>query len=161
MAINMILTTSDKCTFLAIEGSLIDYLSELDGIKINPALDLRVDLKGLKLINSVGVRHFHSWSSNIECKALTFFNCPPIFVYQLNLVPHFLPARSQIESFFVPYYSDSTQEEKLVLYVKGIHFERVAGKVVVNKPAVHDSEGHPMELDIATDRYFNFLNDYY
>ncbi|KYG64786.1 hypothetical protein AZI86_11315 [Bdellovibrio bacteriovorus] len=161
MAVKMNVKTSGNCTMMSIEGSLIEPDSEFEGLNINPTYDLIVDLEGLKLINSMGVRHFHAWSSGLQAREVIFENCPPIFIYQLNLVPHFLPSKSHIESFLVPYYSDGTKEEKLVLFKKDVHYKKVGGKVVLEKPEVLDSKGDAMQPDIMTERYFNFLNDYF
>src|ERR1700679_1102075 len=83
-----------------------------------------VDLGAVTAINSVGIREWIKWTKTLPagCK-LTVRNCPKIIVDQINMVLGFLPAGSRVESFFVPYYSEATGNEKMVLFINGREFK--------------------------------------
>lgn len=79
---------------------------------------------------------------------------------QLNLVAGFLPPKTEIESFFVPYYSEKTNEESLILFTKFLEYKSVDGNIKISFPKVTDSQGNMMELDVLEENYFRFLNSY-
>lgn len=91
----------------------------------------------------------------------TFFYCPRSFVTQLNLVKNFIPAKSEIESFFVPYYSEASGEEQRVLFTKSLDYRKEYGQIVINYPEVLDSQRNVMDFDVFKDQYFRFLEIYY
>lgn len=161
MALQLSFSVEDKCTTIQLQGSLNEYSSALDGVVVNPSFDLNVDLKGVKAINSLGVRNFHAWVKNIKCQRLRFFYCPRVFINQLNLVSGFLPDKAEIESFFVPYFSEATGEDAMVLFTKYLEYKKEDGKVTVKVPEHFDSQGNKMELDAFADQYFKFLDTYY
>ncbi|WP_295901134.1 hypothetical protein [uncultured Bdellovibrio sp.] len=162
MALQLSFSISDKCTTILLRGSLNEYASALDGVEVNPNFDLNIDLKDLKSINSLGIRNFHAWIHRIQCQRLRLFYCPRPFINQMNLVEGFLPDKAEIESFFVPYYSERTGEDAMVLYTKYLEYKKSDdGKVVLSFPEMQDSEGNKMELDIFKDQYFRFLDKYY
>jgi hypothetical protein len=51
-------------------------------------------------------------------------NCPSVFIQQLNTLTNFLPAYARVRSFFVPYFSESTDAEIQVLYKCGVNYSR-------------------------------------
>jgi hypothetical protein len=160
MPLQLSFSIADKTTTLSLKGSLNEYSSALDGVEVNPNFDLNLDLKDLTSINSLGIRNFHSWIYSIQCQRLRVLNCPRVFVNQLNLVAGFLPPKTEIESFFVPYYSEKTSEETSVLFTKFLEYKSVAGKTKISFPRVTDSQGNTMELDVLEDNYFRFLDSY-
>jgi hypothetical protein len=56
-------------------------------------------------------------------------------------------------SFYVPYYSEHTNETQRVLLTRG--HEYLEDKVSL--PELRDKEGNPMELDVDANRFFKFL----
>ncbi|WP_413582502.1 hypothetical protein [Bdellovibrio sp. HCB288] len=160
MSLQLSFSIADKTTTLKLNGTLNEYSSALDGVEVNPQFDLNLDLKDLTAINSLGIRNFHSWIYSIECQRLRLFHCPRVFVNQLNLVDGFLPPKTEIESFFVPYFSESTGEEMNVLFTKFLEYKSIAGKTKINFPVVTDAQGNSMELDVMPDQYFRFLDTY-
>ncbi len=161
MALQLSFSVSDKCTTLLLKGSLNEYSSALDGVEVNPSFDLHIDVKDLVAMNSLGIRNFHNWIHRVQCERLRFFYCPRIFINQLNLVEGFLPAKAEIESFFVPYYSERTGEDASVLFTKYLEYKKVNGKLTLSIPEMQDSEGNKMELDVFQGQYFRFLEKYY
>lgn len=114
-----------------------------------------VDLEGVTAINSVGIREWIKWTKTLPsgCK-MTVRNCPKIVVDQINMVLGFLPPGSKVESFFVPYYSDASGNEKMVLFVNGREFKN--GKVTP-PDTVQDDAGETMEMDVIEAKYFKFV----
>ncbi|WP_291515967.1 hypothetical protein [Bdellovibrio sp. ArHS] len=161
MALQLSFSVQDKCTTILLKGSLNEYSSALDGVEVNPNFDLNVDLKDLQAINSLGIRNFHNFIRRLRCQRLRFFYCPRVFVNQLNLVEGFLPDKAEIESFFVPYFSEQSGEDAQVLFTKFLEYKKVNDKVVLSIPQVQDSQGNRMELDVFKDQYFRFLDKYF
>ncbi len=160
MPLQLSFSIADKTTTILLKGSLNEYSSALDGVEVNAQFDLNLDLKDLTSINSLGIRNFHAWIYSIECQRLRLFHCPRVFVNQLNLVDGFLPPKTEIESFFVPYFSEKSGEETSVLFTKFLEYKSVAGKTQISFPKISDSLGNPMELDVLEDTYFRFLDAY-
>lgn len=158
--LNLSFSVADKTTTIVIRGSLNEYSSALDGVEINPKFDLNLDLKELVGINSLGTRNFHKWIHSIECQRLRLFHCPSVFVNQMNMVDGFLPLKAEIESFFVPYFSERTSEETNVLFTKFLEYRQVNGSIKISYPEVRDSKGEAMVLDTLEDKYFRFLEKY-
>jgi hypothetical protein len=75
-----------------------------------------------------------------------------VFVNQLNLVDGFLPPKTEIESFFVPYFSERTGEETQVLFTKFLEYKVMGGKIKLTLPDVRDSNGDKMEIDTMEDQ---------
>lgn len=115
------------------------------------------DLAGVTAINSVGIREWIKWMKTFPSSIkLKVRHCPKIIVDQINMVAGFLPAGTTIESFYVPYYSDASGNEKMVLFENGKEF----GAGDVNPPAeVKDETGEVMEMDIIEAKYFKFLKN--
>jgi len=139
--------------------------------KINEAADLHmvsvpakdaieVDMIDVTHINSVGIRQLRDWTQTLKAQMLTFSYCPRVIIDQLNMVVDLIPKHSRIMSFYVPFYSEATGEEKNVLLVRGEHFhvDGHPGKIVL-PPAV-DSAGAEMEVDVLADKYFKFLSQF-
>lgn len=161
MALQLSFNVADKCTTIHLKGSLNEYSSSLDGVDVNPRFDLDIDLRELTALNSLGIRNFQKWIFNVRCERLRLFYCPRLFVNQINLIEGFLPKKTEVESFFVPYFSEKTGEDAAVLFTKYLEYKKVEGKIVLSYPEVLDSQGEAMELDVTSDQYFRFLNTYY
>jgi hypothetical protein len=116
-----------------------------------------LDLQGVTAINSVGIREWVKWIKVIPASiALKVRKCPKIIVDQINMVSGFLPAHTKVESFFVPYFSDSSGSEKMVLFEDGKELKN--GEV--HPPSeVKDDSGEVMEMDVIEAKYFKFLKN--
>ncbi len=113
-----------------------------------------VNLSALKSINSCGIREWIKWFSQYTKTHFDFQECPKIVVDQMNMVQGFLPAGSKVTSFFVPYFSDESGEEKNVLFVFGNHFDEQGS---LKLPVVKTDSGDEMEPDVVEQKYFKFL----
>lgn len=116
-----------------------------------------LDLAGVSAINSVGIREWIKWVKTFSGSVqLSVRRCPKIIVDQINMVAGFLPAGTKVESFFVPYYSDASGNEKMVLFEHGKEFKE--GEVHA-PPEVKDESGEVMEMDVIEAKYFKFLKN--
>lgn len=118
------------------------------------ANQIEIDLSNVKSINSCGIREWIKWLSSAKEAKISFKQCPKVIVDQMNMVDGFLPNNGMVESFFVPYYSDSTGEEKNVLFRNGIEYNTQGS---VQAPMIQDSKGSEMEMDVIESKYFKFI----
>ncbi len=116
-----------------------------------------LDLEGVSAINSVGIREWIKWVKALPGSTqLSVRKCPKIIVDQINMVAGFLPANAKVESFYVPYYSDSSGSEKMILFENGKEFKE--GEIHA-PPDVKDDAGELMEMDVIEAKYFKFLKN--
>jgi hypothetical protein len=81
---------------------------------------IRLDLEKVTGMNSIGIRHFILWTDKFKTLKMILEKCQPIFVRNFNYVLHFHRPNMLIESFYVPYYSEATDERvNLVLEFSG------------------------------------------
>lgn len=144
-----------KCV-LEVAGN-IDEDSSFQPADTGGAAEIVLDLDKVTAINSVGIREWIKWVKTMPAASkLAVRKCPKIIVDQINMVAGFLPAGTVVESFYVPYYSDASGEEKMVLFNNGTEFTN--GEV--NAPAeVKDDSGEVMEMDVIEAKYFKFLKN--
>lgn len=114
-----------------------------------------LDLAGVTAINSVGIREWIKWIKAFPASAkLKVRHVPKIIVDQINMVAGFLPPGTVIESFYVPYYSDNSGSEKMILFQNGKEYDANG----VHPPEeVKDDSGEVMEMDVIEAKYFKFL----
>jgi hypothetical protein len=138
---------------LTLKGS-IDEDTNFGAVPMNES-SVIVDLGEVTAINSVGIREWIKWTKTFpEGCHLTVRNCPKIIIDQINMVQGFLPTDTKIESFFVPYYSEASGVEKMVLFMRGREYHN--GKI--SPPAaVKDDGGEVMEMDVIESKYFKFV----
>lgn len=128
-----------------------------------PQKKIVLDLKDIKTINSVGIREWLNWIKPLSEKyEMVLENCPKAMVFQFNMVEGFLPAKSKVTSFFVPFYCESCDREDNVLFTVGKEVTGSAGAVAINfdvKAANLCKKGEPCEaeMDVTEAKYFQFL----
>lgn len=139
---------------LQIHGQ-IDEDASFEGLGFDGATNITLDLEHVASINSCGIREWIKWIRTAPDGAkITYRNCPKVIVDQINMVAGFLPDNAKVESFYVPYYSEDSGNEKMVLFKEGKEFS--GGQV--NPPAeVKDDGGAVMEMDVIEAKYFKFL----
>lgn len=135
------------------EGSIDESFSTFN-VKPHQNKGVKIDFEKIKSINSIGIRNWIQWISTNPGVKFTFQNCPVCIVEQINNVKGFAPTGTIIESFFVPYYSEDTGEEKLELYIQGKDYKM--GSIPTIK-LIKDSTGKKMDLDIYPQKYFKFV----
>ena len=146
------------------EGStvVIDIKGNVDEDANFPAPDVAggatvtLDLEAVTAINSVGIREWIKWIKAFPANTtLAVRRCPKIIVDQINMVSGFLPAGTTVQSFYVPYYSDTSGNEKMVLFENG---REIQGGKLIPPADVKDESGEVMEMDVIEAKYFKFLN---
>jgi len=113
-----------------------------------------INLKGLKSINSTGIREWIKMMQKLKEAQISFFECPKVFIDQVNMVQGFAPENAKIMSFYVPYFNEENETEKSVLIVHGEHYQDGAIKAL---PKVVDEQGAEMEIDVVEAKYFKFI----
>ncbi len=140
---------------ISIKGGIGEFF---DSSKIEFELsdEVYIDLSGINFINSKGIRFWLGWLEQLRSiKVVYFVKCPVIFVNQMSMIVGFLPDNGKVISFYVPFYSPQTEEDKAVLYRFGKEF----GDFGLKHPEdVFDSQNNRMEIDVVETRYFKFLN---
>lgn len=113
-----------------------------------------IDLKNVSGINSCGIREWVKWMQAAKATPLYFFECPKVFIDQVNMVDGFLPPNGKIMSFYVPYFCEESESEKIVLYTFGKEYDDSG----LRPPReVKDDRGMMMEMDVIAAKYFKFL----
>ena len=141
---------------MALKGS-IDEDANFAGSEFGSASQITLDLQEVKAINSCGIREWINWIRTADANAqITFKNCPKVIVDQINMVAGFLPEKAKVESFYVPYYCESSGNEKMVLFSEGKEFK--GGEVNAPEEIKDDDSGEFMEMDVIEAKYFKFLN---
>ncbi len=135
------------------EGPINETFVSFDA-KISRDKGIRFDFGKVTTINSIGIRYWIGWLHNNPGSVFHFRNCPVCIVDQINNVIDFMPSGTSVESFYVPYYSEFTGEEKHELYVLKRDFQR--GQIPKIKELL-DSQGSIMDVDIYPQKYFKFL----
>jgi hypothetical protein len=118
--------------------------------------ELHIEFSPDFMLNSLGICDWVIWLAPVADKPnikIFLHKCSVTVVQQINLVVDFVPSNAEIMSFYVPFYSEASNESRLILLEKGKNF--FDGKL--NLPEVLDSRGEPMDLDILPKTYFQFL----
>lgn len=144
---------------LAFQGT-IDEDVEFPVVAAGVHPTITLDLKGVKAINSVGIREWLNWIRPLaESSKFILENCPKAMVFQFNMVEGFLPPKSSVSSFYVPFYSESADQEENVLFRIGHEVIATGGAIAINyDPKAANLGGvDDMEMDVTEGKYFQFL----
>lgn len=128
------------------EDAQFEAISKLGG-------PLIFNFKGLTAINSCGVRNWVNFLKEIQKTEITFEECPPLIVRQMNMVPSFV-GHAKVSSVYVPYVCDNCDTEKLVL-VDHSKFVGRDPEIAEAIPCESCKKGE-MELDGHPQQYFAF-----
>jgi hypothetical protein len=113
------------------------------------------NFKNLISINSSGIREWILYTQKIKSKKVILTECPKPFIDQASMVEGFIPDTFQILSFYVPYFNETNDTEKLVLMNFGKDYTKESHSI---PNEYKDSDGTAYELDIIPAKYFKFLN---
>jgi hypothetical protein len=144
---------------LAFQGT-IDEDVEFPVVEAGKHPTITLDLKGIKAINSVGIREWLNWIRPLaETSKFILEHCPKAMVFQFNMVEGFLPPQARVNSFFVPFYSESADQEENVLFKVGQEVTATGGVIAINyDPKAAQLGGvDDMEMDVTEGKYFQFL----
>lgn len=132
----------------------IDEDVDFNAHSLAGAQNVELQLANIKSINSCGIREWIKWINTAGPAQVKYVECPKIIVDQINMVQGFLPVQGEVESFFVPFYSEGSGSEKAILFRNGQEFDK-SGQIRV--PQVKDDAGAEMEMDVVEAKYFKFL----
>lgn len=133
----------------------IDEDAQFNSLGLDGAKKVVLDLDSVTAINSCGIREWIKWIRTAPPAAqIVYQKCPKVIVDQINMVAGFLPDNGKVESFYVPYYSDESGNEKMILFRDGSEFKQ--GELFPPE-AVKDTDGKDMEMDVIEAKYFKFL----
>jgi len=149
----VISSVSDQTKVIELHGVIDEFFSLPEGL-IEEGFNHIFDLDRLESINSTGIREWIRFHQKFPNISFHFRRCPKFFIDQVNMVKGFLPQNSVIQSFYVPYFNESSDAEKKVLYESGKEFK---GAELRHPDLVLDENNLPMELDVVEARYFKFL----
>jgi hypothetical protein len=138
-------------TKVALKG-IIDEDTGFEALKkLNTPLV--INFQGVTSINSCGIRTWVNVIKDLSNLEITYEECPPLIVRQMNMVPSFL-GHAKVTSAFVPYVCDDCDAETMTL-VSADQF--TAGNVSVpeSMPCKACGKGE-MEIDGNPKQYFAF-----
>ncbi len=118
------------------------------------AQQIELLLNDVKSINSCGIREWIKWIGSAGQVPVVYHECPKIIVDQINMVQGFLPTLGKVQSFYVPFYSEDSGNEKNILFTNGKEFDESGG---LHVPSIKDESGQEMEMDVVEAKYFKFL----
>lgn len=133
---------------------VIDEDVDFSQYNLAGATSVEFQLGEIKSINSCGIREWIQWVSGAGAVPVSYHQCPKVIVDQINMVQGFLPDKGKVMSFFVPYYSDDSGDEKSILFTYGKEY---TDSGLAQSPSVKDDSGNPMEMDVVEAKYFKFL----
>jgi len=127
--------------------------------------DLRQRLKGavvfqlgeIRRINSCGVREWVNFVRDLpDVTDLTFTNCSPAIVTQLNMIYNFR-GKGKIQSFYAPYVCENCNNEEEKLLDVDVQFPD--GNVDSLPDFRCEQCDEVMEFDDLLERYLSFLSE--
>ena len=140
---------SHDCVEITLSGGINESFDHLTLPEITTS-QVIFNLQHLKQINSVGIRNFFLYKDKIpKSTSIIYDHCPPIFIYQLNMVFGLLDERSSVRSFYAPYFSEDLNQEKLILLTP----DQIQN---FNVPTIKD-DGVDWEFDGLPEKYLSFL----
>ena len=115
---------------------------------------VHIDMDQLTFVNSSGIRDWVKMMILLKDRTTIFRKCPVFIIRQANLVDGFFNSNTEVLSFYVSYYSESTDKEISVLYEKLKDY----GKGYLNIPDIVVQDGVEYRIDVIRSNYFNFLD---
>lgn len=112
------------------------------------------NFKNIISINSSGIREWILYAQKIKSKKVILMECPKPFIDQASMVEGFIPSGFQVLSFYVPYFNEDNDKEKLVLVQYGKDYTKDSNSIAHE---FTDTDGLKYEIDIIPSKYFKFL----
>ncbi|MFG1485935.1 hypothetical protein [Halobacteriovorax sp. RZ-2] len=140
--------TENDVTILNLTGR-IDEDADLTPILGVKDQDLHINFNAVEMINSCGIREWINMLGELT-GAITYSHCPQTVIEQINMVHGFIKPGIKVESFYAPYYEESSDDVKMIL-IK-------TSDVVDNKaPVMKNDDGEELEFDAIEAQYFQFI----
>ncbi len=148
--------TVDSNLIISMSGKIEDQFSQLIN-QLSPIFlkfhQIHIDMDQLTFINSSGIREWVKMMILLKDRKTIFKKCPVFIIRQANLVDGFFNDNTEVLSFYVSYYNESTDKEISVLYEKSKHY----GKGYLNIPDLVLQDGIEYKIDVIRSKYFAFL----
>lgn len=151
----------DDDLILILRGDIDEYAQFTD-IELKASTRLVMDLAGVKLINSLGVRNWIRWIRSIKGQIFfKFQRCPRVLVEQMNILDGFMPLEATVDSFYIPYECEACGREENVLavrgkdYVEGTADNKMGILIPEHRECPHCH--NDMEWGVIPEKYFRFL----
>lgn len=136
----------------------IDEYASFDSLA-RAAAPLKLNLAKVTAINSIGTRRFLGFALGWAPRKFEFYECPPDFIANLNVIPQMLgtpPDETQVKTFYVPYACESCRNTANVLYAtKDLRFDKDKEVILPVERCLKCSE--VMDLDVTAGTFFLFL----
>jgi hypothetical protein len=141
----------------------IDEHSDFSKIELPAKGILTIDLKGITMLNSMGLRNWVQWSRGLRKLAtVKLENCPNIIVHQINVLEGFIPLGATVESMDVPYFCDSCNAEFYYHAVRGTDYMEATQEkplqINLPEPVPCPECGEDAGCDFIPNKHFHFLN---
>lgn len=133
------------------EAKLNQILAPKDGT-------LRLNLAGIKRINSYGVRQ---WILTLQSANfyIHFVECPEVMIEQANMITNFL-SRGKVISFYAPYNCPRCNSDVMKLFKLDEDFKEASPDNIVPPKIICDKCSCEMALDQDENEYFLFLKEH-
>lgn len=143
-------------------GSMTEAIYMPEWPEHNQETTVIIDLENLTAINSLGVSKLISWLKEIRTKSLFFRNCPPFYIYQVNMIPDMIPDFAIIDSCYVIYYNGESGKEKRVHFRRGVHYVRWSEKnIQIEEPTQGEGKiEQGFVIDVEPRSFFKFASKY-
>ena len=142
------------------EGTVIKISGPIDEDAVFPAASgakVTLDLQGVTLINSCGIREWMNWLKHLDKNSkIELRHCPKVIVDQINNVDGFLPKGGAVESFLVPYYCENCGILSSKQYLTADVVKK--GASAIDKTYACDKCKAQVEMDVIPSKYFLFLS---
>lgn len=141
------------------DSTHVEFVGALNESAQLPDLDVNLPIylnfKQLTNINSSGIKMWWNWAQSFRPPTQIYLEeCPPIFVKSFSFIKGLLTKQMQVNSFYLPFYSEQTAERVDFLLVRGQHF---TNGLTIKVPELKDSKGNILEPDVNETTYFAFL----
>lgn len=145
----------EKDGVVHLSGVLNEY-ADFSGLTAK-AEPLRLNMKEVSRLNSIGIRNLLKFLSDWGSKAFSYDQCPSEFIDQINMIPALLgtKAHGKVLSLYVPYECSACDHDDEVL-AQADDFR--AGIKAGREPPKRPCPKCGQEMAVLTDSFFVFLS---
>ena len=128
--------------------------SNFDSVDFSDSNEIILDLGGVSLINSIGIRGWLKWCQSLpKDKPVQIINAPKAMIDQANMLSNFFPKQAKILSLELPYFCDNCEKTHSLFFEIGSNLK--SNDVPTTSMCPHCKK--TAQLDIVQESYFNFL----
>lgn len=155
MSLKITQLSEGEVSSFELSGEVNEDKNLLDALKVPGTLQLHMNCKGIRRINSVGVKTWIQFFSALRTQKvqLCFFECSPCLIQQANLFPKFL-MRDEVKSLYAPFICEACGKESNHLF-RAEEIKRENFDQILKAPCDHCSSQSTFDDD--PEEYFQFL----